>query len=97
MFYDLTYSDATALAELIRSRKVSSVAVMQAYLDSIAALNPALNAIVTVNPHGLAQARCTASPSPSRDRSTRAASPPGAAPPSSPAACPTPTPPPSRA
>ena len=43
----LTRSDATKLAELIRSRDVSPVEVMQAHLDRIEDANPALNAIVT--------------------------------------------------
>ncbi|KAH8657797.1 amidase [Xylariales sp. PMI_506] len=57
MAYDLTYSDATQLAELIRTRKVSPVEVVQAHLDRIAALNPALNAIVTVADGALDAAR----------------------------------------
>jgi aspartyl-tRNA(Asn)/glutamyl-tRNA(Gln) amidotransferase subunit A len=42
------YSDATRLAELIRSREISPVEVMQAHLDRIEAVNPMINAIVTV-------------------------------------------------
>ena len=42
------YSDATKLAELIRNREISPVEVMQAHLDRIEAVNPAINAIVTV-------------------------------------------------
>ena len=48
MITDLIYSDATELAELIRARKVSSVEVVQAHLDRIQAVNPKLNAIVTL-------------------------------------------------
>ena len=44
---DLTYSDATKLAELIRNREVTSVEVVQAHLDRIDAINPKINAIVT--------------------------------------------------
>src|ERR1700753_4105303 len=44
---DLTYSDATRLAELIRNRKITSVEVVQAHLDRIDAVNPKINAIVT--------------------------------------------------
>jgi aspartyl-tRNA(Asn)/glutamyl-tRNA(Gln) amidotransferase subunit A len=44
---DLTYSDATRLAELIRNREVTSVEVVQAHLDRIDAVNPKINAIVT--------------------------------------------------
>jgi aspartyl-tRNA(Asn)/glutamyl-tRNA(Gln) amidotransferase subunit A len=45
---DITFSDATRLAELIRTREVSAVEVMQAHLDRITAVNPKVNAIVTV-------------------------------------------------
>ncbi len=45
---ELIYSDATTLAELIRTRKVSSAEVVHAHLGRIEALNPKLNAIVTV-------------------------------------------------
>ena len=44
---DLTYSDATRLAELIRNREVTAVEVVQAHLDRIDAVNPKINAIVT--------------------------------------------------
>ena len=42
------YSDATKLAELIRNREISPVEVMQAHLDRIEAVNPKINAIVSV-------------------------------------------------
>jgi aspartyl-tRNA(Asn)/glutamyl-tRNA(Gln) amidotransferase subunit A len=45
---DLTYSDATKLAELIRTREVSPVEVVQAHLDRIEAINPKVSAIVTL-------------------------------------------------
>ncbi|PLR41799.1 amidase, partial [Chimaeribacter californicus] len=45
---DIIFSDATRLAELIRSREISPVEVMQAHLDRIEATNPQVNAIVTV-------------------------------------------------
>lgn len=45
---DLFFQDATALAELIRTKEVSPVEVVQAHLDRIAAVNPRVNAIVTV-------------------------------------------------
>lgn len=48
MTADLIYSDATELAELIRAGKVSSVEVVQAHLDRIQAVDPKLNAIVTL-------------------------------------------------
>ena len=45
---DLIHTDATGLAELIRTRKFSSVEVVQAHLDRIKATNPDINAIVTL-------------------------------------------------
>jgi aspartyl-tRNA(Asn)/glutamyl-tRNA(Gln) amidotransferase subunit A len=42
------YKDATEIVGLIRSRQVSPVEVMQLHLDRIGALNPKLNAIVTL-------------------------------------------------
>jgi aspartyl-tRNA(Asn)/glutamyl-tRNA(Gln) amidotransferase subunit A len=45
---DLIYTDATRLAELIRTREVSPVEVMKAHLDRIEAVNPKINAIVTI-------------------------------------------------
>lgn len=57
MNIQIHYSDATTLAGLIRSGRLTSVEVVQAHLDRIAALDPELNAIVTVNPEALAQAR----------------------------------------
>ena len=50
-------SDATKLAELIRTREVSPVEVVQAHLDRIEAVNPKLNAIVTVADGALEAAR----------------------------------------
>ena len=40
--------DATRIAELIADRELSPVEVMQAHLDRIAAVNPKVNAIVTM-------------------------------------------------
>src|ERR1700678_3972311 len=48
MSTELIYSDATKLAELIRTKEVSPVEVVQAHLDRIAAVNPKINAIVTL-------------------------------------------------
>lgn len=48
MSADLIYSDATRLAELIRTKEVSPVEVVQAHLHRIAAVNPQINAIVTL-------------------------------------------------
>src|SRR6201996_2507436 len=44
----ITRLDATRLAELIASRELSPVEVMQAHLDRIAEVNPKVNAIVTM-------------------------------------------------
>jgi aspartyl-tRNA(Asn)/glutamyl-tRNA(Gln) amidotransferase subunit A len=48
MSADLTFSDATSLAEMIRTREVSPVEVMQAHLNRIEEINPKLNAIVSI-------------------------------------------------
>jgi len=48
MSTELIYSDATKLAELIRTREISPVEVIKAHLDRIEAVNPKLNAIVTI-------------------------------------------------
>jgi len=45
---EIILSDATKLAELIRTKEVSPVEVVQAHLDRIAAVNPKINAIVTL-------------------------------------------------
>jgi aspartyl-tRNA(Asn)/glutamyl-tRNA(Gln) amidotransferase subunit A len=45
---NIIYSDATALAELIRTKQVSPVEVVQAHLDRISAMDPSVNAIVAV-------------------------------------------------
>src|SRR6202795_2177191 len=45
---EIIYSDATKLAELIRAREVSPVEVVQAHLDRIEAVNPKINAIVSI-------------------------------------------------
>jgi aspartyl-tRNA(Asn)/glutamyl-tRNA(Gln) amidotransferase subunit A len=45
---DIIFFDATKLAELIRSKELSPVEVVQAHLDRIEAVNPKLNAMVTV-------------------------------------------------
>jgi aspartyl-tRNA(Asn)/glutamyl-tRNA(Gln) amidotransferase subunit A len=42
------YQDATALAGLIRTRQLSSREVVQAHLDRISAVNPQINAVVTL-------------------------------------------------
>ena len=57
MEFDLTNCDATRLTELIRTRKVSAVEVMQAHLARIEALNPKLNAIATIAKGALESAK----------------------------------------
>ncbi len=48
MSHDLVFADATTLAELIRTKAVSAVEVVQAHFDRIETLNPTINAIVTL-------------------------------------------------
>src|SRR6266436_1963982 len=48
MSNDIIFSDATKLAELVRTKQVSPVEVVQAHLERIAAVNPKINAIVTL-------------------------------------------------
>lgn len=48
MSHDIIFSDATKLAELVRTKAVSPVEIVQAHLDRISAVNPSINAIVTV-------------------------------------------------
>jgi aspartyl-tRNA(Asn)/glutamyl-tRNA(Gln) amidotransferase subunit A len=57
MSTELIYSDATKLAELIRTREVSPVEVMKAHLDRIEAVNPKVNAIVTIAEDAMKSAR----------------------------------------
>ena len=54
---DLISKPLGTLAELIRKRKVSPVEVAEAHLERISALNPALNAIVTLAPDVMERAR----------------------------------------
>jgi len=42
------HRDATALAALVRTKQVSSRDVVQAHLDRVSAVNPKVNAIVTL-------------------------------------------------
>jgi amidase len=53
----LTSKSASDLAELIRSRSVSPLEVIESYLQRIDQINPSLNAIVTLAPDALDQAR----------------------------------------
>lgn len=57
MSNELIYSDATKLAELVRTREVSPVEVMKAHLDRIEAVNPTVNAIVTIAEDALKSAK----------------------------------------
>ncbi|MGI4854041.1 MAG: amidase [Janthinobacterium lividum] len=57
MSTELTYTDATKLAELIRTGEVSPVEVMKAHLDRIEAVNSRVNAIVTISDHALELAK----------------------------------------
>src|SRR5262245_15692985 len=55
---ELVFKSGRELAALIKSRDVSPVDVVRAYLDRIEALNPALNAFITVTAdHARARAR----------------------------------------
>jgi Asp-tRNA(Asn)/Glu-tRNA(Gln) amidotransferase A subunit family amidase len=54
---ELVSHSATALVELIRNRAISPVEVASAYLSRIEELNPRLNAIVTLAPDFLDQAK----------------------------------------
>ncbi len=57
MSHDLVFADATTLAELIRTKAVSAVEVVQAHFDRIESLNPTINAIVTLADGALAAAK----------------------------------------
>ena len=54
---DLNAKSITELAELIRTRHASPVEIVQAHLDRISQINPALNAVVTIAPDLIEQAR----------------------------------------
>lgn len=53
----LVYQDATKLAELIRTKEVSPVEVVQAHIDRIHLANPKINAIVAVADNALKAAK----------------------------------------
>ena len=53
----LVHQDATRLAELIRTKEVSPVEVVQAHLDRIHAADPQINAIVTLADDALKNAK----------------------------------------
>lgn len=54
---ELTQMTATRLAALIRAREVSPVEVVEAHLRRVEELNPRLNAVVTLAPDALDEAR----------------------------------------
>jgi Asp-tRNA(Asn)/Glu-tRNA(Gln) amidotransferase A subunit family amidase len=54
---DLTAESLTRLVELIRTRRASPVEIAAAYLEQIDKLNPSLNAVVTIAPDVMDQAR----------------------------------------
>ncbi|MCZ3374602.1 amidase [Rhizobium sp. AG207R] len=56
MSENIIYSDATKLAEMIRSREVSAVEVVKAHLDRIRTVDPKINAIVTLAEDALEKA-----------------------------------------
>jgi len=45
---EICFMEATALVELLRAKKISSVEVMKAHLDQISRVNPKVNAMVTL-------------------------------------------------
>lgn len=57
MYEDICYTDATELAALIRSRALSPVEVIDAHLQRIDAINPKINAIVTIAEDAIEQAK----------------------------------------
>ena len=57
MTQSIIFSDATGLAELIRTKQLSPVEVVRAHLDRIEAVDPKVNAIVTVAEGALAAAK----------------------------------------
>lgn len=54
---DITSFDATELANLIRTKQISPVEVMQAHLELVEKINPKVNAIVTLSDDPLERAR----------------------------------------
>ena len=57
MSKEIIFSDATKLAELVRTKELSPVEIAQAHLDRIAAVDPKINAIVTVADDALKAAK----------------------------------------
>src|SRR5436305_14311542 len=107
----ITSASASELAEAIRSKKLSSKAIVEAHLDRIAAVNPKLNAIVQLTAESARKEADEADaalargeikgplhgvPSPSRIPWRQQASSARAAPRAAPISFPRPTPPPLR-
>jgi aspartyl-tRNA(Asn)/glutamyl-tRNA(Gln) amidotransferase subunit A len=57
MTANIIYSDASELADLIRNKEISPVEVVRAHLDRIEAVDPKVNAIVTIADGALDAAR----------------------------------------
>jgi amidase len=53
---DIFFMDATAIAQQIRERKLSSARVVEAFLAQIEQSNPAINAVVTLDAEGARKA-----------------------------------------
>ncbi|MFW6056736.1 MAG: amidase, partial [Chloroflexota bacterium] len=54
---DILFADATELARRIRDKEISPVEVVNAHLERISAINPKLNAVVTIADDALDRAR----------------------------------------
>jgi len=48
MYEDICFADAAELAKRIRTKALSPIEVVKAHLERIAAINPKINAIVTI-------------------------------------------------
>ncbi len=57
MTHDIYYADATELAQRIRTKSLSPVEVVRAHQDRIEAVNPTINAVVTLNERAMERAR----------------------------------------
>jgi amidase len=57
---EVVYRDAVELAGMVRSREISAVELLEAHLDQIHTLNPAINAVVTLDEEGARAAAASA-------------------------------------
>ena len=57
VYDDLVDRPASELARMVRAREVSAVQVLEASLERVNRLNPTINAVVTLNPRALDDAR----------------------------------------